>query len=48
MPNPGQPTIGKGSTGDAVRRAQRAVQAQAAPSADLIVSKAKVHEEDEE
>ena len=25
MPNPGQPTISKGSTGDAVRRAQRGV-----------------------
>ena len=25
MPNPGQPTIGPGATGEAVRRAQRAL-----------------------
>jgi peptidoglycan hydrolase-like protein with peptidoglycan-binding domain len=35
MPNPGQPTIGPGDTGDAVRRAQRALRR--TPRLDLAV-----------
>jgi peptidoglycan hydrolase-like protein with peptidoglycan-binding domain len=35
MPNPGQPTIREGDTGDAVRRAQRAIRR--TPGPDLVV-----------